>query len=416
MIAMKYNNQFFNIEFYLKYKCNIIQRIIFGIFMGFSDTIPGYSGGTTLNLLNFYEIFVLRLKLVFKKSYFFSDWFKNILWLLPFVLFWMLSLFAFSHLTETIAKSNYDLALIFLFFSFSLFCIPIFVFEQKRKLLAIDKNAASGNSSFKFMVLLGLMLFVAISVGVYLNGGISLKPTPASDANLIPQERWLLLTVISFVSTFVMLIPGISGQLILYLTNTYQDYSWIMLQNPIDNMAIISITFLSASAGFISCIFLVNYLMKNHAKYFIPFTIGLVMGSPIAILLGMLGNQVYINELNNLGTNAGLLVAIIFAIIFGFLFNVGLFLYIFISRFYQKYNKHFDDMCFLFCDNNFIWSDDNVIKKMVYLLVAKIYKIDVMYHDDDLYSNDKPLILTCHSKYYKLTFKHIFIDKRIINL
>ena len=36
--------------------------------MGFSDSVPGYSGGTTLNLLNFYNPFVFRLRQIFKKN------------------------------------------------------------------------------------------------------------------------------------------------------------------------------------------------------------------------------------------------------------------------------------------------------------------------------------------------------------
>lgn len=40
--------------------------MIFGFLMGISDAIPGYSGGTTLTLLNFYDNLVENTKGVFK--------------------------------------------------------------------------------------------------------------------------------------------------------------------------------------------------------------------------------------------------------------------------------------------------------------------------------------------------------------
>lgn len=53
-----------------EYKKGYFTRMLFGIFMGISDGIPGYSGGTTLTLLGFYE------KLIFKIKEIFTD-FKN---------------------------------------------------------------------------------------------------------------------------------------------------------------------------------------------------------------------------------------------------------------------------------------------------------------------------------------------------
>ena len=42
--------------------------------MGVSDGIPGYSGGTTLNIIGFYKDLVSNVKLIFKpdvKKYFY---------------------------------------------------------------------------------------------------------------------------------------------------------------------------------------------------------------------------------------------------------------------------------------------------------------------------------------------------------
>ena len=67
MKTNKYTNSNIN---YQEYKTEFLKRSIYGIFMGISDGIPGYSGGTTLSLLGFYETFIIRLKLIFKKNSF----------------------------------------------------------------------------------------------------------------------------------------------------------------------------------------------------------------------------------------------------------------------------------------------------------------------------------------------------------
>lgn len=47
---------------------DILSKIFLGMFMGISDGIPGYSGGTTLSLFNFYDVLMNKIKLLFKKN------------------------------------------------------------------------------------------------------------------------------------------------------------------------------------------------------------------------------------------------------------------------------------------------------------------------------------------------------------
>lgn len=52
---------------YLK---DVLLKIFYGLFMGVSDGIPGYSGGTTLSLFNFYDELMKKIKFIFSKNKF----------------------------------------------------------------------------------------------------------------------------------------------------------------------------------------------------------------------------------------------------------------------------------------------------------------------------------------------------------
>lgn len=374
-----------NINFYEKYKHNILQRIIFGIFMGFSDSVPGYSGGTTLNLLDFYEIFILRVKLIFKKNTF-QNWFKNILWLLPFVIFWIGSILGFSFLSELMAENNLDLALIFLFFSFSLFCTPLFFLEQHRQTKIFIKKDVKNNSLNGLYILIGFLIFLGVALGVYFSGGISLKKE-VTDTTVVDKSKWLPLFFVAVLASFVMLIPGISGQLIFYLTGFYKDFSWTILQHPFDNIIALLIVGIGAIIGFLGSVFLINYCLKKIRKQFISLCFGLVIGSPFAIILGMTGNTVYIDELNTISNNTGLIVGIVISVFLGIFINLLLFIYIQYTHFFKtKINQNFDENLFIFL-NKKGFNKKEFINKFFLIKFAKKNHIKI-YYLDELKNND----------------------------
>lgn len=381
--------------FYNEYKTNIIQRIMFGIFMGFSDSVPGYSGGTTLNLLNFYDILILRIKLIFKITAF-KNWFKNILWLLPFIFFWIGSILGFSFLSKFLASKNLDLALIFLFVSFSLFCCPLFFLEQQRKIKIFEKGKKKNNFINLLFIIIGFLIFLGISLGVFFNGGISLKNNLFDD-NIVDKSKWLPLFFVAILASFVMLIPGISGQLIFYLTNYYKDFSWVILQHPFNNIVPLIIVLCGASIGFITSIFVINFCLRKINKLFISVCFGLVLGSPFSIVLGMVGNQTYINELNNLNNDTFLLISIIICILIGFIINLFLLWYISIDSIKEKeYMKDKDNVIFVFYKNKFNLSKEKFIKFSL-LIFAKKYKCEILFIDNlqKLILNDKDNIICC---------------------
>lgn len=272
----------------------IFLKIFYGFLMGISDGIPGYSGGTTLSLLNFYDSFLIKFKKLFIKSNW-KDWCKNFLWLLPFLLSWGIFLILFSFLSSFISSNgiSYQIILFFLFFSFSLFCIPNFFLIK----LKYKKNRINNKKDIFYLIALFLSLFIMllIGLGVYFNGGINLNKEN-HETNVFFNLKLLLILSMCFLSGYCLLIPGISGSLILFLSNTYKEVYWIALQNPLNNIVVILLIFLFIGLGFIASVFTINLLIKKYNKIFIYLSLGFIIGSPIAMILGFCGNQIYLNK------------------------------------------------------------------------------------------------------------------------
>lgn len=360
---------------YQDYKKEFFNRMLYGIFMGVSDGIPGYSGGTTLSLIGFYETLIIRLKLIFKKNSF-SNWFKNILWLLPFLIFWVGSIFAFSYLSEFIVSSGYVIPLIFLFFSFSFFCIPIFFYKNiwSKGFFFIYLNFKSikqkNNLVTTIWFLIGILIILTISLIIFFTGGISLIPVNNQNARIDFGIEWLWICLSAFLAGFCMLIPGISGESIFYMTNYYDEVFWNVLQNPLTNIYLLLLIIICVVIGIALSIVTTSFLLKKFTKNFLYFCLGLVCMSPISILLGLFGNSDYLQKFINMFINdfdsLGLTILTIFI---GFILNLFL-----------------------------------LLKTKLKLKEIKFNKNSVLIMDEQFFSNSKKLF-TAQRKIYKSAYK-----------
>lgn len=292
------------------HKHNIIERSVYGILMGISDGIPGYSGGTTLSLVNFFESLIEKIKGIFYPFNFKKAW-RNILWLLPFVFFWVVSLLSFSIFGDFMATGeilgkkimpyNLSIVLIFMFSFFSIFSIPLFIKANKVDFLKLENKhlIISRENKFNiFFCIIGFILIISIafivffvSGGVNFNGSSDISKISYSALNLV------MISLSMFIAGFAMLIPGISGSMVLYLFDTYDDIFWTILHNPISNIGYIFICMIAAILGLISSILITSYLLKRWKQKYYSFCFGMVCSSPIAILLS--GRRYYQDLISN---------------------------------------------------------------------------------------------------------------------
>ena len=294
----------------------LLRNALFGIFMGVSDGIPGYSGGTTLNIIGFYKDLVSNVKLIFKpdvKKYF---W-KYLIWVIPFVVAWLAIMIGFSFLVDFVGDNNQGVILVFLFGFFALFAIPLFYISNKDKcfdfkdFLSKSKNRDKSTiivwilmiSAFLIITAIGIIArFVAKTEIVDESGltktihGVTFYKNANIDPNSFlsgdPVSTVLPLLVLSVASGFVVLIPGISGSLVLYMGNWYPKIS-MMISNVVsgefigESMPYLIVVAAGLILGIILSSFVINYLMNKFEKYFYIASLGFVAGSFVSIFVSL---------------------------------------------------------------------------------------------------------------------------------
>lgn len=309
------------------YKSKIFERFIFGIFMGFSDVIPGYSGGTTISILGFFDLFLKKIKIFFSKVGF-KNRGKIIIWFLPFVLSWIFSIFLFSFISKKMININLDWVLIFIFISLSLFCIPSFLKANNIDLKSNFNLRKKKNYLNYLYISLGVFLLLGISLGIYYSGGISF--TNSSNQNVIPfSTNWLLILLSLLIGSFCLLIPGISGNFILFLFGTYDEIYHVLLHNIHHNLLLFALLILFALAGIGLSLLFSIFLLKRFRNFFNNFCFGLIIFVPISLIICYLGNSNNLDSFKNIFNSSNINALYIFiGIAFSLLLSVSVFMYL----------------------------------------------------------------------------------------
>jgi len=267
-----------------EYKKDYLTRMMFGVFMGISDGIPGYSGGTTLTLLGFYEKLIFKIKEIFTD--FKNAWWKNSLWLLPFVIFTLITLLVFSLVTNWIAEAGFQYLLILMFSFFTLFCIPSFILVNKPNLIMIKNGSiviAKKNNVGIILFVIGFLIILSIGLIIFFNGGIRLEGN--QPGAITPSINWLFLFLSMVLAGFVTLIPGISGSMTLFLTGAYDDIYFGALNSPFSNIPLLIILAIGVGIGIIVNVLITSIILKRWKEHYISFSFGMIVASFITILL-----------------------------------------------------------------------------------------------------------------------------------
>ena len=228
-----------------------------GIFMGIADAIPGISGGTIALLFGIYEELIksiseLKLSLFYelKNKGFNSFWEKlNGNFLLVLVLGIGISLISFVKISATFLES-------FPLFIWSFFLGLIFATVN-----VIYKLINQWHSlNFFFLIISIIFSFFLSSFSLYETDEISL----------------LYVLFSGVIASSAMILPGISGSLILVILGVYA-----YLIKSLDNLEMIVIfTFISgALIGLLGFSRILKYLFNNHRDAAYTIMLGLVVGS-----------------------------------------------------------------------------------------------------------------------------------------
>ena len=259
---------------------DFIKLFLKGVFMGIADAMPGISGGTIALLVGIYEELIksiseLKISLFseLKNNGFNSFWKKlNGNFLLVLSLGIGISLISFVKISAFLLE-KYPL-FIWSFFLGLIFATIYVIYKMINQWSIIN---------FFFLI---ISIIISILFSLY-NSSFLISET---------TEISLLYILISgIIASSAMILPGISGSLILVILGVYA-----YLIKSLDNLEFIVIfTFvLGAIIGLLGFSRILKYLFNNHRDVTYTIMLGLVIGSILTVWFEMESISTELSKLN----------------------------------------------------------------------------------------------------------------------
>lgn len=250
------------------------KTLLAGVGIGVGSAIPGVSGGTIAVILKVYD------KLLWAVSHIFKEFKKAVIYLLPILLGVVIALIPSIYLLDK-ALDGFVFAIVCLFTGFIIGSFPGVVDEVKG-----EKIKPS------YIITLVITLIIALMLGI---GSVLLK---ADATNLFINPSWwvyLVLIPIGVVASCALVVPGVSGSMVLLIIGVYDPLISSTVQTVIDccfngNFSNLGIQFgllacfaIGVIVGFYFISKLMHYLLDKYHHITFYGIIGFIIGSTIAL-------------------------------------------------------------------------------------------------------------------------------------
>lgn len=255
---------------------NTIVLMIKGFIMGIANIIPGVSGGTLALTLGIYEEFIQAL------SHFFTKIKENVKFLLPIVIGIGLSILSMSRVIDY-SYEHFPIPTTMFFMGLVMGGVPLLTKKVK------GQKAMKQVSSYIIMAItFAIVILLALSEQLF---DISLK------ANLtnINSGGYVALFLVGVIAAATMVIPGVSGSLVLMLLGYYYPIlkvvkSLTKFQNLPQNILIAGVFGIGVLFGIVLISKLIEFLLsKFEAKTYFG-VLGFIFASIIAIPIATMNN------------------------------------------------------------------------------------------------------------------------------
>ncbi|MEG0076709.1 DUF368 domain-containing protein [Anaerorhabdus sp.] len=263
-----------------------IKYVVFGVLMGVANVIPGVSGGTIAIILNFYDRLMESITLNFKVIK------RNLPFLLPLALGLAIGIVGLSKIMSFLLN-NYTTQTYFGFIGIVLGSLPLIFYKAKGP----TKKIKAANW-IPFVIALGLMVYLAFMNGDKESAKAMIKYT---SLNL---ESFVVCFISMAIATVTMIIPGISGSLILIIMGMYGTiYGFAIAEF---NIPLLIPCGLGAVVGLLGGAKVVRWLLDKYEQLTYMAILGLLVGSFV---------QLYMLSGIVLELNATLLISLVVATI-----------------------------------------------------------------------------------------------------
>ncbi len=251
--------------------------VIKGFFVGIANLIPGVSGGTLALTLGIYE------KLIGTISHFFKNFKKNMAFLLPLLIGAGLSILFGSKVLSSSLK-NFPFATNFFFIGLILGGIPLLTKKIQTKKKSVS-NFLIFFLTFAFVILLGLF---------QQNGsGVSFAKMDVLG--------YVLLFFVGMIAAATMVIPGVSGSMVLLLLGYYYPILKTIEQlthfKNLGQALLILLPFgLGIVVGIVAIAKLLEFLFARFETKTYYGVLGFVSASIVTLLFAVFPIQVAVGE------------------------------------------------------------------------------------------------------------------------
>lgn len=272
---------------------DFFMNMIKGAIIGIANIIPGVSGGTMALTFNLYD------QLIDAIGNFFKDIKKNILFLMPIGIGAIIGIVLFSSIIKY-SLEHYCMIVNFFFIGLVAGSIPL-IYKHIKGTQVHKSSFLSFILAFAIMVLLSIFSFQDTSVITTLSFGVFMK-----------------LFFCSIIAASCMILPGISGSLVLMILGCYTTVLTAITDRNIFMLVPVG---LGAMIGILGGAKIIDICFKKfkQATYFA--ILGLIIGSFVSLI-----------------QNAGIVFSIdlVFAVI---AFGIGLFITLFFDKLDQNRNN-----------------------------------------------------------------------------
>lgn len=247
-----------------------ILLVIKGFIMGIANIIPGVSGGTLALTLGIYEDFIGAI------SHFFRNIKKHVKFLLPIFIGILLSVITMSNVIST-CFDQYPIPTTLFFMGLVIGGIPMLLKRVKN-----TKEKKQVSSYVIALITFSIVMIMAFSEQIFGSGlgNVSFSNMAVFD--------YVILFFVGLIAAATMVIPGVSGSLVLMLLGYYLPIIGVLkeltkFENLGPNLLVAFVFGVGVLVGIVAISKVIEFLLeKFEAKTFFG-VIGFILASVIAI-------------------------------------------------------------------------------------------------------------------------------------
>lgn len=254
--------------------------IIRGVLIGVANVIPGVSGGTMAVSLGVYDRLISSLTGLFK------DFKKSMETIVPILIGGAIGIVGFAFLIEYLF-AEFPLATCLTFTGLILGGLPILTGSFKKELEKKNTGIKAGHVT-------AFVLLFAFGVGMSLAGGEG----TAVNLSQVNFGMILVLLVIGMVASATMVVPGVSGSMVLMILGYYNpiisaitDFMTALKSLDVPGLLHGVSILMPFGIGVVVGIFLIakliDFLFTRYAALTYSAILGLIVSSPFAIFINM---------------------------------------------------------------------------------------------------------------------------------